>query len=192
MQYTKLGNTGITVSRICLGCMSYGDRKWREWTVGADEARNHFAAALDSGVNFIDTAYVYSAGVSEEITGRLLGEMASRDDIVFSNVTQAQARSTCDQDWAQPVAWDEHRREGLDIKPALQQQGRVPDPEEFHRRRAGKAWYASDHPNADDCSTCGSATRSSGCSDRKRGASSKMPRLTSLWGSAGGNDPPGR
>ena len=84
MQYTKLGNTGITVSRICLGCMSYGDGKWREWTVGADEARKHFAAALDAGVNFFDTADVYSAGASEEITGRWLGEMASRDDIVLA------------------------------------------------------------------------------------------------------------
>ena len=69
MQYTKLGNTGITVSRICMGCMSYGDGKWREWTVGADVAREHFAVALEAGVNFFDTADVYSVGVSEEITG---------------------------------------------------------------------------------------------------------------------------
>jgi len=84
MQYTKLGNTGITVSRICLGCMSYGDGKWRAWTVGADVAREHFAAALEAGVNFFDTADVYSTGVSEEITGRWLGEMATRDDIVVA------------------------------------------------------------------------------------------------------------
>jgi aryl-alcohol dehydrogenase (NADP+) len=84
MQYTKLGNTGVTVSRICLGCMSYGDGKWRAWTVGADEAREHFAAALEAGVNFFDTADVYSTGVSEEITGRWLGEMAARDDIVVA------------------------------------------------------------------------------------------------------------
>jgi aryl-alcohol dehydrogenase-like predicted oxidoreductase len=84
MQYTKLGNTGVTVSRICLGCMSYGDGKWREWTVGADAARDHFALALEAGVNFFDTADVYSAGVSEEITGRWLGEMAVRDDIVVA------------------------------------------------------------------------------------------------------------
>src|SRR5215831_8634610 len=84
MQYTKLGNTGVTVSRICLGCMSYGDGKWREWTVGADVAREHFAAALEAGVNFFDTADVYSTGVSEEITGRWLGEMASRDDIIVA------------------------------------------------------------------------------------------------------------
>src|SRR5581483_11517996 len=84
MQYTKLGNTGVTVSRICMGCMSYGDGKWREWTVGSDVAREHFAVALEAGVNFFDTADVYSAGVSEEITGRWLGEMASRDDIVVA------------------------------------------------------------------------------------------------------------
>jgi len=84
MQYTKLGNTGVTVSRICLGCMSYGDSKWREWTVGADVAREHFAVALEAGVNFFDTADVYSNGASEEITGRWLGEMAAHDDIVVA------------------------------------------------------------------------------------------------------------
>ena len=84
MQYAKLGNTGLTVSRICLGCMSYGDGKWREWTISGDEAREHFAASIESGVNFFDTADVYSIGVSEEITGRWLGEMATRDDIVVA------------------------------------------------------------------------------------------------------------
>ena len=84
MQYTKLGNTGITVSRICLGCMSYGDKKWREWTIGADEAREHFEIALEAGINFFDTADVYSIGVSEEITGRWLNQMAARDDLVVA------------------------------------------------------------------------------------------------------------
>ena len=84
MEYTRLGNTGLTVSRICFGCMSYGDGKWREWTLGVDEAREHFALALEAGVNFFDTADVYSIGVSEEITGRWLGEMAARDDIVLA------------------------------------------------------------------------------------------------------------
>jgi 1-deoxyxylulose-5-phosphate synthase len=84
MQYTKLGNTGLSVSRICLGCMSYGDGKWREWTIGSDEAREHFALALEAGVNFFDTADAYSFGVSEEITGRWLGEMAARDDLVVA------------------------------------------------------------------------------------------------------------
>ena len=56
MQYSKLGKTGITVSRICLGCMSYGDKKWRDWVLTMDEAREHFAAAVESGINFYDTA----------------------------------------------------------------------------------------------------------------------------------------
>src|SRR5271155_1076961 len=90
MQYTKLGNTGITVSRICFGCMSYGGGKmppWsmqRDWALNADQAREHFAIALESGINFFDTADVYSNGGSEEITGRWLGEMAARDDIVLA------------------------------------------------------------------------------------------------------------
>jgi 1-deoxyxylulose-5-phosphate synthase len=84
MQYTRLGNTGTTVSRICLGCMSYGDKKWREWVISGEEAKEHFAAALEAGINFFDTADVYSTGVSEEITGRWLNEMALRDDIVVA------------------------------------------------------------------------------------------------------------
>jgi aryl-alcohol dehydrogenase-like predicted oxidoreductase len=84
MQYVKLGKTGVTVSRICLGCMSYGDKKWREWVISGEEAREHFATALEAGINFFDTADVYSIGASEEITGRWLNEMASRDDIVLA------------------------------------------------------------------------------------------------------------
>ncbi|MFZ1119034.1 MAG: aldo/keto reductase [Candidatus Binataceae bacterium] len=84
MEYIKLGKTGLSVSRICLGCMSYGDKRWREWVITGEEAREHFAAALEAGVNFFDTADVYSTGVSEEITGRWLGEMAARDEIVLA------------------------------------------------------------------------------------------------------------
>jgi aryl-alcohol dehydrogenase-like predicted oxidoreductase len=84
MEYVGLGNTGLKVSRICLGCMSYGDKRWREWVITGEEAREHFAAALEAGVNFFDTADVYSTGVSEEITGRWLGEMASRDEVVLA------------------------------------------------------------------------------------------------------------
>ena len=84
MEYIKLGKTGLNVSRICLGCMSYGDKRWREWVITGEEAREHFAAALEAGVNFFDTADVYSTGVSEEITGRWLGEMAARDEIVLA------------------------------------------------------------------------------------------------------------
>ena len=90
MQYTKLGNTGVTVSRLCLGCMTYGggpQPKWamrRDWALGMDEAREHFALALEAGINFFDTADVYSVGLSEEITGHWLNEMASRDDIIVA------------------------------------------------------------------------------------------------------------
>ena len=90
MQYTKLGNTGITVSRICLGCMSYGGGEqppWamrRDWALSAEEAREHFSVALEAGVDFFDTADVYSVGASEEITGRWLNEMASRDDVIIA------------------------------------------------------------------------------------------------------------
>src|ERR1700731_1648935 len=55
MEYLSLGNTGLKVSRICLGCMSYGSKKWREWVITGEEARDHFAAALEAGVNFFDT-----------------------------------------------------------------------------------------------------------------------------------------
>jgi 1-deoxyxylulose-5-phosphate synthase len=91
MQFKTLGKTGITVSRLCLGCMSYGGGELPEWAlgtkgwhVGKEEAREHFKLALDSGINFFDTADVYSAGLSEEITGFYLREMASRDDIVLA------------------------------------------------------------------------------------------------------------
>jgi 1-deoxyxylulose-5-phosphate synthase len=84
MDYVRLGDTGLSVSRIGLGCMSYGDKRWREWVISGEEAREHFAAALEAGVNFFDTADVYSTGVSEEITGRWLGEMAARDEIVLA------------------------------------------------------------------------------------------------------------
>ena len=91
MKFTNLGTTGITVSRLCLGCMSYGGGEvpaWsqgtRGWHVNKEDAREHFAMALDAGINFFDTADVYSAGLSEEITGLYLNEMASRDDIVLA------------------------------------------------------------------------------------------------------------
>jgi aryl-alcohol dehydrogenase (NADP+) len=85
MEYTKLGSTGLDVSRICLGCMSYGEPNDRwPWALPADDARPFFSAALDAGINFFDTADVYSQGTSEEITGRWLNEMADRDEIVVA------------------------------------------------------------------------------------------------------------
>jgi aryl-alcohol dehydrogenase-like predicted oxidoreductase len=91
MQYITFGNTGITVSRICLGTMSYGGGELPEWALGTkgwhvdkQDAREHFRIAVDAGINFFDTADVYSAGLSEEITGFYLREMTSRDDIVVA------------------------------------------------------------------------------------------------------------
>ncbi|HEX6355260.1 aldo/keto reductase, partial [Actinophytocola sp.] len=86
MEYTKLGATGLDVSRICLGCMSYGvpDAGGWPWSLDADDAKPFFRQALDAGINFFDTADVYSAGTSEEITGRWLNEMADRDEIVVA------------------------------------------------------------------------------------------------------------
>ncbi|MEE4338054.1 aldo/keto reductase [Erythrobacter sp.] len=87
MQYTRLGPTGLTVSRLCLGCMSYGDttKGWHgDWLLGEEESRPFFRAALEAGINFFDTANGYSGGTSEEITGKLLREMAKRDEIVVA------------------------------------------------------------------------------------------------------------
>ncbi|HET7374381.1 MAG TPA: aldo/keto reductase, partial [Gemmatimonadaceae bacterium] len=84
MQYTTLGNTGLVVSRLCLGCMSYGTPTWRPWVLDEAAAQPFFRAALDNGINFFDTADMYSLGVSEEITGRALRSMAARlDEIVI-------------------------------------------------------------------------------------------------------------
>ena len=85
MQYVNLGNAGLRVSRICLGMMSYGDKAWREWTLSEDEGRPTVRRAAELGVNFYDTADVYSNGVSEEVTGRLLKEIfRSRQEYVVA------------------------------------------------------------------------------------------------------------
>jgi 1-deoxyxylulose-5-phosphate synthase len=84
MQYRRLGQTGMTVSRICLGCMSYGSTSWRPWVLDEDAARPFFRQALDLGINFFDTADMYSLGVSEEITGKMLREMARLEEIVIA------------------------------------------------------------------------------------------------------------
>jgi aryl-alcohol dehydrogenase-like predicted oxidoreductase len=87
MQFTRLGRSGLTVSRLCLGCMSYGDtsKGWHgDWLLGEDAARPFFREALEAGINFFDTANIYSGGTSEEITGKLLKEMARRDEIVVA------------------------------------------------------------------------------------------------------------
>jgi len=85
MDYTNLGSTGLKVSRICLGCMTYGSKKWREWVLEEPESRPFMRRALEMGINFFDTADMYSVGVSEEILGRALKEFGpSRDKVVIA------------------------------------------------------------------------------------------------------------
>ena len=84
MQYVRFGKTGVKVSPLCLGCMTYGDKKWREWVLGEEEGRTHIKAALEAGINFFDTANVYSLGVSEEILGRAIRDFARRDEVVIA------------------------------------------------------------------------------------------------------------
>src|SRR5271170_3043316 len=85
MQYVNLGSTGLKVSRICLGAMTYGSKKWREWVLDEAESRPFMQHALETGINFFDTADVYSLGVSEEILGRALKDFApSRDRVVIA------------------------------------------------------------------------------------------------------------
>ncbi len=84
MEYTNLGNTGLSVSRICLGCMSYGTPKWRPWVLDEDAAQAHFQRAIEAGINFFDTADMYSLGVSEEVTGRALRKYGNLDEIVLA------------------------------------------------------------------------------------------------------------
>jgi len=86
MEYVSLGSTGLKVSRICLGCMSYGEpaRGNQLWSLDARDAEPFFRQALDAGINFFDTANVYSAGSSEEITGATLLSMAPREELVIA------------------------------------------------------------------------------------------------------------
>lgn len=92
MQYVRLGNSGLKVSRICLGMMSYGAKSWREWVLGEADAEEHVRKALDLGINFFDTANVYSVGVSEEITGRTLLKHVKRDEVVIATKVRGQMR----------------------------------------------------------------------------------------------------
>jgi aryl-alcohol dehydrogenase-like predicted oxidoreductase len=88
MEYVKLGNTGLEVSKFCLGCMSYGQSdsgvlKW-QWTLSEEDSRPFIKSALEAGVNFFDTANVYSHGESERVLGRALRDYAARDDVVVA------------------------------------------------------------------------------------------------------------
>lgn len=84
MEYANLGRTGLQVSRLCLGCMTFGAKSWREWVITEEESRPVIKRALELGINFFDTANMYSLGVSEEILGRALREYARRDEVVIA------------------------------------------------------------------------------------------------------------
>ena len=93
MNYTRLGKTGLQVSRICLGCMSFGDAsKGRAWVLDEAATRPIMRAAWEAGINFYDTANVYSAGTSEEIVGTILKELAPRDEIVLATKVNGEMR----------------------------------------------------------------------------------------------------
>ncbi|MGA5125120.1 aldo/keto reductase [Streptomyces pseudogriseolus] len=94
MQYVKLGSTGLEVSRVCLGCMTYGDpgRGNHEWTLDEEASRPLIRQALEAGITFFDTANVYSDGTSEEIVGRALRDFARRDDVVLATKVHSRMR----------------------------------------------------------------------------------------------------
>ncbi len=84
MEYVQLGKTGLKVSRICLGTMTYGSSKWRDWVLDERESLPFYKRAVELGITFFDTADMYSLGVSEEVTGRALREYARRDAVVVA------------------------------------------------------------------------------------------------------------
>lgn len=94
MEYVKLGSTGLEVSRLCLGCMSFGEpeRGGHPWSLTEDAARPIIRKALEAGVNFLDTANIYSDGSSEEIVGRALADFAQRDEVVLATKVHGRMR----------------------------------------------------------------------------------------------------
>ena len=91
MQYVNLGKTGMKVSCLCLGMMSYGSKQWREWVLEGDEAKPFIKRALDAGINFFDTADVYSTGESERITGTLFKDLGvKRENIILATKVNGQ------------------------------------------------------------------------------------------------------
>ena len=97
MEYVNLGTSGLKVSRLCLGCMSYGDttKGWHgDWVLGEDESRPFIREAVEAGINFFDTANMYSKGASEEVVGRLLPEFTHRDEIVVATKAYLPWRNT--------------------------------------------------------------------------------------------------
>ncbi len=87
MKYINLGNSGLKVSRICLGMMSFGTPEWRDYILTEEESRPIIKRAIELGINFFDTADMYSLGISEEVTGRALGDYARRDEVILATKT---------------------------------------------------------------------------------------------------------
>ena len=84
MDYVRFGRTGMKVSKLCLGCMTYGSSKWRDWVLDEEASRPFIREALEKGINFFDTADMYSVGASEEILGRAVKEFATRYEVVIA------------------------------------------------------------------------------------------------------------
>jgi len=84
MEQVRLGKTGLKVSRLCLGCMTYGSPEWRSWVLDQEHSKPFFKSAIEKGITFFDTANVYSIGASEEVTGHWLREFARREEIVVA------------------------------------------------------------------------------------------------------------
>jgi len=84
MEQVRLGKTGLKVSRLCLGCMTYGSPEWRPWVLDQEQSQPFFQAAIEKGITFFDTANVYSLGASEEVTGHWLREFARREEVVVA------------------------------------------------------------------------------------------------------------
>src|SRR5262245_33062853 len=82
VDYVRLGGSGLKVSRLCLGAMTYGSSKWRAWVLDEDASRPFIARALELGITFFDTADMYSRGESERVLGRALKDFAKRDQVV--------------------------------------------------------------------------------------------------------------
>ena len=91
MKYTKLGNSDLSVSRICMGCMGFGDpgRGQHSWTLDEEHSREIIKRGLDLGVNFYDTAIGYQSGTSEQYVGRALRDFAKREDVVVATTTSS-------------------------------------------------------------------------------------------------------
>lgn len=112
MQYTKLGNADLTVSRICMGCMGFGDAKngQHSWTVDEEHSREIIKRGLELGINFFDTALAYQSGTSEQYLGRALKDYAKRDEVVAATKFLPRTQDEIDEG----ISGQEHIRRMLD------------------------------------------------------------------------------